>query len=83
MKLAIVGLSGVLLLTGCASTPSLEDQASLIEYEKCLDHETEVSNLLVSSTTRQNPFLGSGVTQYSHLFGTFKSVLEKCATYRP
>lgn len=37
MKLAIVGLSGVLLLSGCASTPSLEDQTKLSEYEKCLE----------------------------------------------
>ena len=38
MKFAILGLSGVLLLSGCASSPSLtlEDQAKLIEYEKCL-----------------------------------------------
>ena len=51
MKLAIVGLSGVLFLSGCASTPSLEDQTKLAEYEKCLEFmNTGVDQeLLVSS----------------------------------
>lgn len=83
MKLGVLGIVGLLLLTGCASSPSLEDQASLIEYEKCLDHETQVSNLVRSSTTRENPFINSDVTQYVYLYGTFASVLEKCASYRP
>jgi hypothetical protein len=37
MKLAILGLSGVLLLTGCGSTPSVNDQLRVIEYENCLE----------------------------------------------
>ena len=42
MKLCAFGLAGLLLLTGCASSSSLEDQVLLIQYEKCLDYEREV-----------------------------------------
>jgi len=42
MKLGVLGLVGLLLLTGCASSPSLEDQIKLIEYENCLIWEREV-----------------------------------------
>jgi type IV pilus biogenesis protein CpaD/CtpE len=37
MKRAVLGIVALLLLTGCASSPSLEDQTKLAEYEKCLD----------------------------------------------
>ena len=37
MKLVILGLSGLFLLTGCGSSPSIEDQAKLIEYQNCLE----------------------------------------------
>ena len=36
MKLGVLGIVGLLLLTGCASTPSIEEQVKLIEYENCL-----------------------------------------------
>ena len=38
MKLVILGLSGVLLLSGCASSPSLRDQIKLVEFDNCLEH---------------------------------------------
>jgi hypothetical protein len=38
MKLAIMGLSGALLLAGCASSPSLDDQIKLVEFDNCLEH---------------------------------------------
>jgi outer membrane murein-binding lipoprotein Lpp len=43
MKLAIMGLSGALLLAGCASSPQLEDKASLIEYQLCLDEQARIN----------------------------------------
>jgi hypothetical protein len=47
MKLAILGLSGVLLLSGCASTPviTVEDQTKLIEYDNCVQRRVERSAL--------------------------------------
>jgi hypothetical protein len=38
MKLGVVGIVGLLLLTGCASSPSVENQVKLVEYGKCLDY---------------------------------------------
>jgi hypothetical protein len=43
MKLAIMGLSDALLLVGCASSPQLEDKASLIEYQLCLDEQARIA----------------------------------------
>ena len=37
MKLGVLGLAGLLLLTGCGSSPSVEDQIKLIEYQNCLE----------------------------------------------
>ena len=42
MKLVTLGLASLLLLTGCSSSPSVEDQIKLIEYENCLIWEREV-----------------------------------------
>jgi hypothetical protein len=49
MKLSVFGILGLLLLTGCASSSSQEDQAillenqtKLLEYEKCLDMNIEI-----------------------------------------
>ena len=42
MKLATLGLASLLILTGCSSSPSVEDQIKLIEYENCLIWEREV-----------------------------------------
>ena len=40
MKKFLLGLSGLAfgaLLAGCASSPSIEEQAKLIEYQNCLE----------------------------------------------
>ena len=37
MKLGVLGLAGLLLLTGCSSSPSVEVQIKLIEYQNCLE----------------------------------------------
>ena len=42
MKLVTLGLASLFLLTGCSSSPSVEDQIKLIEYENCLIWEREV-----------------------------------------
>ena len=83
MKLAIIGLSGLLLLTGCASSPSLESQTKLIEYEKCLEHATEVSNLVMSTFTRENPLIGIPVTNYTHAQKRFEELILACEGFKP
>ena len=38
----IVLLTLVLVLSGCSSSPSIEEQTKLIEYEKCLEHRENI-----------------------------------------
>ena len=83
MKLAILGLSGVLLLSGCSSSPSLESQTKLIEYEKCLEHVTEVSNSVMSTYTRLNPLIGIPVTNYTYSQKSFEELILLCEAYKP
>jgi hypothetical protein len=42
MRLTALALASLLLLAGCGSSPSVEDQIKLIEYENCLIWEREV-----------------------------------------
>ena len=73
MKLAILGLSSVLLLTGCSSSPSLEDQTKLLEYEKCLDFLE-----MMNRDSSPNAF------GYNNLIEMYENIrAEACAPYRP
>ncbi len=38
MKLSVLGILALLLLTSCASSPSLGDQIKLVEFDNCLEH---------------------------------------------
>jgi hypothetical protein len=38
MKLGVLGIVGLFLLTGCASSSSLDDQIKLVEFDNCLEH---------------------------------------------
>jgi hypothetical protein len=40
-SLSIASLALVLALSGCSSSPSIEEQTKLVEYEKCLETELE------------------------------------------
>ena len=40
--LPIASLALVLALSGCSSSPSIEEQTKLIEYERCLEHRENV-----------------------------------------
>jgi hypothetical protein len=37
-SLPIASLALVLALSGCSSSPSIEEQTKLVEYEKCLEN---------------------------------------------
>jgi hypothetical protein len=82
MKLGVLGLAGLLLLTGCGSSPSAEDQIKVIEYENCLKLFIERSNVLISSNSNRPNILGSS-SNYAYNFQDFENVLEDCAQYRP
>jgi hypothetical protein len=73
MKLDLLGLAGLLLLTGCGSSPSLEDQTKLLEYEKCLDFLE-----MMNRDSSPNAF------GYKDLIELYEAIRAKsCASYRP
>jgi len=73
MKLTALGLASLLLLTGCSSSPSIEEQTKLLEYEKCLDF-LEMMNRDSSPNA-----LG-----YNDLIEMYENIrAENCASYRP
>ena len=45
-SLPIASLALVLALSGCSSSPSIEEQTKLVEYEKCLEDARERLNLI-------------------------------------
>jgi hypothetical protein len=73
MKLTALGLASLLLLTGCSSSPSIEEQTKLLEYEKCLD-------FLAMMNRDSSPYaLG-----YNDLIEMYENIrAENCASYRP
>lgn len=92
MKLAIVGLSGVLLLSGCSSSPSLQDQASLIEYEACLGKQEKIQQEVREVITKNGVDLEATLkTIFSTgkpdpktgLITSLETMIEQCAKYRP
>lgn len=81
MRLALVPL--VLLLAGCSTTLSLEDQAKLVEYEKCLEYQFfQVTNQItliernMSEEDRRVLIEALGKDKVD-------SLIEDCKEYRP
>lgn len=92
MKLAILVLSGGLLLTGCASSPSLEGQASLIEYQACLEKQERIQqevrevitkNGIDLEQTLKTIFSTGKPDPKTGLITSLETMIEQCAKYRP
>jgi hypothetical protein len=93
MKLGVLGILGLLLLTGCASAPtvSLEDQAKLIEYEKCLLLQQDNLNTINQKMAQEESFsslieiLGRQADRKDDLtiVPRLEIHLANCANYRP
>jgi ABC-type glycerol-3-phosphate transport system substrate-binding protein len=89
MKRGVLGIAALLLLAGCASSPSaeeqtklLENQTKLLEYEKCLDMNIEIWFEMASGWTASmyasiEKNLISGGNHW------LDGQLEDCAKYRP
>ncbi len=87
-SLPIASLALVLALSGCSSSPSVEEQTKLIEYERCLewqermrDREISVMASLpdedyVKRMTRDQ--LGTNLSKL-----TYEKFLAYCESYRP
>ena len=88
-SLSIATLALVLALSGCSSSPSIEEQTKLVEYEKCLDYLANKTGWLFDSMKVRATFDTYGVQDdYVEAFNLLKdyefdSDLKSCAQYRP
>jgi len=76
-----------LILTGCASSPSLEDQVKLVEYEKCLESfknglELEIALL---ATLSESYYKGTRRLSLEQRLTEmdYQKILESCKDLRP
>ena len=91
--LVLFGLAISASLTGCANTPSLtlEDQAKLIEYEKCLLLQQDSLNTINEKFAQEGSELSlietlsrqSEAKDDTNLVPRFEIHLKNCAQYRP
>ena len=82
LPLASLTLVAALLLTGCASTPTLEDQTKLVEYEMCLEESLSRLNRLIDTRTMKTSSTDWTDFYYAELGGIYK-MLKECKEYRP
>jgi hypothetical protein len=87
--LPIASLALVLALSGCSSSPSVEDQTKLIEYEKCLAF---ASDSTLASRKRILDLLTGGsledkmkiaIVPEEFISYIEKNLFKRCSTYRP
>ncbi len=95
MDKSLLVLSGVAitaLLTGCASSPSLQEQAKLIEYEACLAKQEllqqEVRELVTKDgidleQTLRTIFSTGKPDPETGLITSLETMIKQCENYRP
>jgi hypothetical protein len=93
MKFGAFGLVGLLFLTGCGSSTSLENQASLIEYEACLQKKENLSqealktilNFPYDTNEEELSLIFNQGTPDSKtgLIASLESAIEDCKPYHP
>ena len=88
-SLSIASLALVLALSGCSSSPSIEEQTKLIEYEKCLAF---ASDSTLASRKRILDLLTGGsledkmkiaIVPEEFISYIEKNLFKRCSTYRP
>jgi hypothetical protein len=82
VPIASLALMTSLVLTGCASTPTLEDQTKLVEYEMCLEESLSRLNRLIDARTMKTSSTDWTDFTYAELGGIYK-MLKECKEYRP
>ncbi len=82
----------LLLLTGCSSSPSLEDQATLIEYEACLGKQEKIQQQVRTLVTKNGTdleqtleiiFSAGKPDPETGLITSLETMIKQCAKYRP
>jgi hypothetical protein len=87
LPLVSLALTAPLLLTGCATSPSLEEQTKLIEYEKCMEwnermYDREIAIMATNEDTYSKYVERNDIgTRLSKL--RFENLLQARAKYRP
>ena len=90
LPLALLALIASFSLIGCASSPSLEDQAKLIEYEKCLNFASdsvlatrERVQELATNASMEEKLKMSIILEEDYIEFFEKNLLDRCLIYRP
>jgi len=92
MKLTALGLASLFLLTGCGSSPSLESQMKLIEYQACLEKQENISKTFLDFiANNENRFENPGTTilkmgepdPKTGLISNLEGAIKNCEKYRP
>jgi hypothetical protein len=82
MKFLAIVFSSVLLVTGCSSSTTSQEQAvKLLEYEKCISAEEANFVALTQNRTREELQVYFDDIKKEGLL--VESFLEACAKYRP
>jgi hypothetical protein len=74
LSIASFFLIAPLLLSGCSSVPSLEEQTKLIEYEKCLSFAEMVQEQTLALNIKQGELTSDFSIEIS---------IRDCKKYRP
>ena len=80
-SLPIALLALVLALSGCSSSPSVEEQTKLIEYEACLEDENALTLLGWQMSGYSPTDRRQEIKKENKLFVDF--TIENCSKYRP
>lgn len=87
LPLASLALVASLTLTGCASTPTLDDQTKLVEYERCLEFHERMADRAVEVQLSYPENYTKAVNRQNleRLIreSKFSELLEDCAELRP
>ena len=92
MRKVLFLVIALLSLTGCASAPSLQDQASLIEYEACLSKQEkiqqEIREILFRKQNDLNYMLRGIIDTgkpdpKTGLITSLETMIGQCSKYRP
>ena len=91
--LPIASLALVLALSGCSSSPSIEEQTKLVQYQKCLEEYSKRQSdwrgeslkslerlTYLSDTERVEKWVK---LIYSNTESEFSATLKNCSKYRP
>jgi len=74
-SLPFASLALVLALSGCSSSPSIEEQTKLVEYEKCLSFAEMIQAEDLAWQVKQGNIREDGVS--------IETSIKDCEKYRP